>query len=182
MRAATASTSRRSTKASRSRRSATAFTSNRSSSALTSIRSATASTSTYSSSSFGSTMFIAVGTAMPTTLPNTPRRRWSAEASRSGSAPIVVTVSSASPGRAGLLSSRLLGRPGEHRRSTPVCRQSAMPAAIASLVKAWNLAASKPTTRRALVSMITRFGESRNLRNAFVYSSAEGRSAPDSAP
>ena len=49
----------------------------------------------------------------------------------------------------------------------PPAGQSAMPAMIASFVKAANLAVSKATTSWASVSMITRWGESRNLANAW---------------
>lgn len=57
---------------------------------------------------------------------------------------------------------------------------AAMPAMIASLVNSRNLAVSKPTTRFASVSMITRCGESRNLRNAAVYLSSGFEVIPDS--
>lgn len=42
-------------------------------------------------------------------------------------------------------------------------QSAASEAAMASTVKLWNLAVSKPTTSRASVSTITRCGESRNL-------------------
>ena len=64
------------------------------------------------------------------------------------------------------------------RRTTS---QAPWPAAIASAVNFAKRAVSKATTKRASVSMITRWGESKNLAKLFRYASSGATSTPESA-
>jgi CheY-like chemotaxis protein len=67
------------------------------------------------------------------------------------------------------------------RRSAQPQLLAFAPAAIAAPTAAPNFCQSNPTTKRALVSMITRFGESSSLCTVRAPTSPGSRSVPDSA-